>query len=124
MTDPAQAVIHARSLTRQFGELTAVDALDLSVVPGEIFGLVGPDGAGKTTTLRMLAGIMSPTGGGIRVAGCDLITDPAGGRDRLAYMSQRFGLYPDLTVQENINYYADLYGVSPVSYTHLRAHET
>jgi ABC-2 type transport system ATP-binding protein len=112
MAGPAQAVIHARGLTRRFGELTAVDTLDLSVVSGEIFGLVGPDGAGKTTTLRMLAGIMSPTEGEVQVAGCDLMTDPGGGRDRLAYMSQRFGLYPDLTVQENINYYADLYGVS------------
>lgn len=112
MTTPAEAVIHARGLTRRFGDLTAVDALDLSVVPGEIFGLVGPDGAGKTTTLRMLAGIMAPTAGEIHIAGCDLITDPGNSRDRLAYMSQRFGLYPDLTVQENINYYADLYGVS------------
>ncbi len=112
MTIPAEAVIHARGLTRLFGDLTAVDSLDLSVGPGEIFGLVGPDGAGKTTTLRMLAGIMSPTAGEIRMAGCDLITDPGNGRDRLAYMSQRFGLYPDLTVRENIDYYADLYGVS------------
>ena len=112
MIAPAETAIHARGLTRQFGDLTAVDALDLSVVPGEIFGLVGPDGAGKTTTLRMLAGIMSPNEGEVHVAGCDLIVDPGGGRDRLAYMSQRFGLYPDLTVRENINYYADLYGVS------------
>lgn len=112
MTAPAETAIHARGLTRRFDGLTAVDALDLSVVSGEIFGLVGPDGAGKTTTLRMLAGIMPPTAGEVHVAGYDLITDPGGGRDRLAYMSQRFGLYPDLTVRENIQYYADLYGVS------------
>jgi len=90
----SEAVIQARGLTRRFGELTAVDSLDLSVVPGEIFGLVGPDGAGKTTTLRMLAGIMAPTSGEGRVAGCDLKTNPEGIRNHLAYMSQRFGLYP------------------------------
>jgi len=112
MAGPAEAVIYARGLTRRFGELTAVDALDLAVVPGEIFGLVGPDGAGKTTTLRMLAGIMAPTAGQARVAGCDLMLDPGGVRNHLAYMSQRFGLYPDLTVRENIDFYADLYGVS------------
>ncbi len=111
MAAPSEAVIQARGLTRRFGELTAVDSLDLSVVPGEIFGLVGPDGAGKTTTLRMLAGIMAPTSGEGRVAGCDLKTNPEGIRNHLAYMSQRFGLYPDLTVRENINFYADLYGV-------------
>jgi ABC-2 type transport system ATP-binding protein len=111
MAGPEEAVIYARGLTRRFGELTAVDALDLAVAPGEIFGLVGPDGAGKTTTLRMLAGIMSPTAGQGRVAGCDLIADPGGVRNHLAYMSQRFGLYPDLTVRENIDFYADLYGV-------------
>ena len=82
MAAPAETAIHARGLTRRFGDLTAVDALDLSVVPGEIFGLVGPDGAGKTTTLRMLAGIMSPSEGEVRVAGYDLIIDPGGGRDR------------------------------------------
>ncbi len=112
MAVTAETAIHASGLTRRFGGLTAVDTLDLSVAPGEIFGLVGPDGAGKTTTMRMLAGIMAPTAGQVSVAGCDLMSDPGAGRDHLAYMSQRFGLYPDLTVQENIDFYADLYGVS------------
>ncbi len=107
-----QNAVLARGLTRRFGDLTAVDGLDLAVGYGEIFGLVGPDGAGKTTVLRMLAGIMPPSDGVARVAGVDVVADPTGVRDRLAYMSQRFGLYPDLTVAENIDFYADLYGVS------------
>ena len=104
-------VIAADGLTRRFGALTAVEDLHLAVAPGEIFGLVGPDGAGKTTTLRMLAGIMAPTRGTARVAGVDVVADATAVRDHLAYMSQRFGLYPDLTVAENIDFYADLYGV-------------
>ena len=109
MTDPA-SVISARGLTRRFGDQTAVDGLTLTVGRGEIYGLVGPDGAGKTTTLRMLTGILDPTDGHARVAGCDLPEDRAAVKTRLAYMSQRFGLYPDLTVAENIDFYADLYG--------------
>ena len=104
-------VIAADGVHRTFGELTAVDNLSLTVRRGEIYGLVGPDGAGKTTTLRMLAGLMDPTGGQIRVAGCDLPAQSDRVRAHLAYMSQRFGLYPDLTVNENIHFYADLYGM-------------
>ena len=107
----AQPVIHAAGLTRRFGGLTAVDGLDLAVSEGEIFGLVGPDGAGKTTTLRMLAAILDPTAGEARIAGCDIRTRPADVKAQLAYMSQRFGLYADLTVSENIDFYADLYGL-------------
>ncbi|WP_319526532.1 ATP-binding cassette domain-containing protein [uncultured Desulfosarcina sp.] len=106
------AAIVAEQLTRTFGDLAAVDGLSLMVESGEIYGLVGPDGAGKTTTLRMLAGLLDPCGGRLRVAGCDLPAQSDAVKTHLAYMSQRFGLYPDLTVDENIDFYADLYGVS------------
>jgi len=97
-------------LTKKFNDLTAVNNLNISVEPGEIFGLVGPDGAGKTTILRMLSGILKPTAGNAMVAGYDVNEDPLKVKDNLAYMSQRFGLYVDLTVEENIEFYADLYG--------------
>jgi len=103
--------IEASALTKRFGEVTAVDSLTFTVNPGEIFGLVGPDGAGKSTTLRMLSTIMDPTSGAASIAGYDVITQAAQVKDQLAYMSQKFSLYPDLTVMENINFYADLYGV-------------
>ncbi|MBI2401860.1 MAG: ABC transporter ATP-binding protein [Gemmatimonadetes bacterium] len=108
MTQPA---ISLRGLTRRFGDLAAVDGLTFDVVPGELFGLVGPDGAGKTTTLRMLAGVLRPTGGDALVGGVSVARDPEGVKHRIAYMSQRFGLYTDLTVRENIDFYADLYQV-------------
>ena len=104
--------IAAEGLTKNFGELTAVDSLTVAVRPGEIFGLVGPDGAGKSTSLRMLATIMDPDAGSARIAGFDTRTEAAAVKDHLAYMSQRFGLYQDLTVGENIDFYADLYGMS------------
>ncbi|HVS53014.1 MAG TPA: ABC transporter ATP-binding protein [Opitutaceae bacterium] len=105
------SAIHTEKLGRRFGELVAVDALDLDVAEGEIFGLVGPDGAGKTTTMRMLAGILAPTSGHARVAGHDVVRDTKHLSDDIGYMSQRFGLYPDLTVLENIHFYADIYSV-------------
>ena len=103
--------IEARDLTKVFGDLTAVDRLNLTVRRGEIFGIVGPDGAGKTTLMRMLAGIMDPESGTAKVCGFDTRAQAFAVKDHLAYMSQRFGLYPDLTVMENILFYADLYGV-------------
>jgi len=103
--------IRTSSLRRTFGDTVAVDALDLAVASGEIFGLVGPDGAGKTTTMRMLAGILPPTAGEAHVAGHDVPRDAERLKDHIGYMSQRFGLYPDLTVLENVEFYADLYGV-------------
>jgi ABC-2 type transport system ATP-binding protein len=106
-----QLAIQADGLTRTFGELTVVDALDFAVSPGELFGLVGPDGAGKTTTMRMLAGVLRPTRGDATVAGISVARDPERVKHRIAYMSQRFGLYTDLTVRENIDFYADLYRV-------------
>ena len=104
-------VIRTRKLRRTFGDLIAVAGLDLEVHTGEIFGLVGPDGAGKTTTMRMLTGILPPTAGGAEVAGCDVARKPEELKDHIGYMSQRFGLYPDLSVAENIAFYADIYGV-------------
>ncbi|MFT5730860.1 MAG: ABC-2 type transport system ATP-binding protein [Desulforhopalus sp.] len=104
--------IIADRLTKTFGQLTAVDELQLEVFAGEIFGLVGPDGAGKSTSLRMLATIMDPDSGTATMAGFDTLSQSAAVKDHLAYMSQKFGLYPDLTVAENINFYADLYGMS------------
>lgn len=105
------AAIAARGLTRAFGSLTAVDGLTFNVARGELFGLVGPDGAGKTTTLRMLAGVLRPTAGDALVRGVRVARDPEGVKHHIAYMSQRFGLYTDLTVRENIEFYADLYQV-------------
>ena len=105
------AAIRTHQLRRTFGELVAVNGLDLDVQEGEIFGLVGPDGAGKTTTMRMLTGILPPSGGSAEVAGCDVARDSEKLKDQIGYMSQRFGLYPDLSVAENIAFYADIYGV-------------
>ena len=106
-----QSAISLRGLTRRFGDVAAVDGLTFDVAPGELFGLVGPDGAGKTTTLRMLAGVLRPTGGDALMGGVSVARDPEGVKHRIAYMSQRFGLYTDLTVRENIDFYADLYQV-------------
>jgi ABC-2 type transport system ATP-binding protein len=104
-------LIQVQNLTRRFGELTAVDRLSFEVRKGELFGLVGPDGAGKTTTLRMLAGVLRPTEGDATLAGLSVARNPEAVKHRLAYMSQRFGLYADLTVLENLSFYADLYRV-------------
>jgi ABC-2 type transport system ATP-binding protein len=106
-----ETVIRAEALTRRFGELTAVDRLDFEVRRGELFGLVGPDGAGKTTTLRLLAGVLPPSSGDVLVNGVSVARDPEAVKHDLAYMSQRFGLYTDLTVQQNLDFYADLYQV-------------
>jgi len=99
-------------LTKKFGDNTAVNKLNLAVEEGEIFGLVGPDGAGKTTTMRLLTGILDPTSGDGWVQGKHIVRDSESLKDDIAYMSQRFGLYEDLTVMENINFYADIYSVS------------
>lgn len=111
MTDATPSAILATGLTKSFPGVRAVDGLSFDVQPGEIFGLVGPDGAGKTTTLRMLAGVMPPDAGAATVAGFDVGKDPEGAKHHLSYMPQRFGLYEDLTVDENVRFYADLFGV-------------
>ena len=103
--------IQTTNLTKSFESLTAVKDLNLEVKTGEIFGLVGPDASGKTTTLRMLCGILPPDGGGAIVAGCDIRRETESLKEKVGYLPQRFGLYGDLTVLENINFYADLYQV-------------
>jgi ABC-2 type transport system ATP-binding protein len=106
-----ESIIEIHDLTRRFGALTAVDHLNLTVAKGEISGLVGPDGAGKTTTLRMLCGLMDPSEGGARVAGHDVVRESRAVKDQIGYMAQRFGLYADLTVDENMAFYGDLFGI-------------
>lgn len=105
------SVIKSVNLTRKFGNLTAVDHLNLDIPEGEIFGLVGPDGAGKTTTMRLMTGILDPTEGEGWVYGRHIIKEAETLKDNIAYMSQRFGLYEELTVLENAEFYADLFGV-------------
>ncbi len=104
-------VIETENLTRQFKNVTAVDGLSLSVARGEIFGLVGPDGAGKTTTIRMMCAIMDPTAGAARVAGFDTVREPEEIKRRIGYMAQRFNLYGDLSVSENLDFFADIFQV-------------
>jgi len=106
-------IIQVDGLIKRFADFNAVDRLSFSVSPGEIFGLVGPDGAGKTATMRMLAGVMRPDGGAIVIDGMDAVADPEGAKHHVSYMPQRFGLYEDLTVDENIRFYADLFEVPP-----------
>ena len=105
-------VIVATHLSRSFGTVHAVSDLDLSINKGEMYGLVGPDGAGKTTTMRLLTGIMTPTSGEAWVGGYSVLSDAEQIKNRIGYMSQRFGLYEDLTVMENILFYADIYEVA------------
>jgi ABC-2 type transport system ATP-binding protein len=112
MTTPAP-IIQVDGLIKRFAGFNAVDRLSFSVSRGEIFGLVGPDGAGKTATMRMLAGVMRPDGGAIVIDGVDAVADPEGAKHHVSYMPQRFGLYEDLTVNENIRFYADLFEVPP-----------
>jgi len=111
-----EPIIVAKNLKRVFAPpkgkaLTAVDNLSLEVQPGEIFALVGPDGAGKTTTMRMLTGLVAPTEGFCSVAGHDVAKDIDAVKDVIGYMAQRFGLYTDLTVDENMAFYGDLFGI-------------
>lgn len=107
----SDTIVVARSLRRTFGAAVAVERLDFEVRRGELFGIVGPDGAGKTTTLRMLAGVLPPTDGDAFVDGISVAGEPESIKRRLGYMSQRFGLYADLTVRENIDFYADIFRV-------------
>lgn len=114
MTVAYENAIRVRDLTRKFGGQSAVDGLSFDVRQGELFGLAGPDGAGKTTTLRMLAGVLRPTRGDATLNGISVAADPEGVKHSIAYMSQRFGLYADLTVEENLGFYADMYQVPKV----------
>ncbi len=103
--------VRTRALTRKFGAFTAVDALDLDVHEGEIFGFLGANGAGKTTTIKILCGLLLPTSGTGTVAGFDVLTRSEDIKRSIGYMSQRFSLYDDLSVRENLEFYAGLYGI-------------
>lgn len=109
--------IEVRELTRRFGTFTAVDAITFDVKQGEVFGFLGANGAGKTTAIKMLIGLLAPTVGQARVAGFDVLTQPDDVRRRIGYMSQRFSLYEDLTVRENITLYGGVYGLSDTEIT-------
>lgn len=122
MTAPASSAVHraawngdaavrTAALRKVFGALVAVDSLDLDIHRGEVFGLLGPNGSGKTTTIRMLCGLLEPTSGSATVVGIDVARDPEGVRRRIGYMSQRYGLYDDLTVVENMRFYGAMYGL-------------
>jgi ABC-2 type transport system ATP-binding protein len=108
----SELVIHTDKLTKRFGNFVAVDALSLTIYGGEIFGFLGANGAGKTTAIRMLTGLLAPTSGTATVAGFDLYTGSEGIKRNIGYMSQRFSLYDDLTVRENIRFFAGIYGLT------------
>ena len=107
----AEIVVTARSLTRTFGDFRAVDNIDFEVSKGEIFGFLGPNGAGKTTTVRILCGLLRPSSGDCRVDGIDVGKTPEKVKQRIGYMSQRFSLYEDLTVEENLQFFGGIYGL-------------
>jgi ABC-2 type transport system ATP-binding protein len=111
MTNGASPSILVKELTKRFGEFTAVDAVTFDVLPGEIFGLLGPNGAGKSTTIRILCGILSTTSGSASVAGFDVDHEPERVRQNIGYMSQRFSLYRDISVAENIRFFGGIYGL-------------
>jgi ABC-2 type transport system ATP-binding protein len=104
-------VVHTERLTKVFGSITAVDGVSLDIARGEVFGILGPNGSGKTTTIRILCGLLEPTSGSATVAGFDVRTEGEKIRRNIGYMSQRFGMYDDLTVAENLDFYASLYGL-------------
>jgi ABC-2 type transport system ATP-binding protein len=111
MSTPTESIIRTEHLSRSFGKLVAVRDVSLEVWRGEIFGILGPNGAGKSTTIRMLCGILDPTGGSGRVAGFDIARESERIKEHIGYMTQRFSLYDDLTVAENLKFYAGIYGV-------------
>ena len=112
MNAAAEPAITAHELTRRFGDFTAVDHISFDVRAGEVFGFLGANGAGKTTAMKMLSGLLAPTSGEARVAGFDVYTEAESIRARIGYMSQRFSLYDDLTVRENVTLYGGIYGLS------------
>src|SRR5215472_17277703 len=103
--------VEIHDLVKAFGSFVAVDHVSLEVAKGEIFGFLGPNGAGKSTTIRMLCGLLTPSSGRARVSGLDVATQPEEIRARIGYMSQKFSLYDDLTVEENIDFFSGMYGV-------------
>lgn len=119
MTQADSAVV-ATGLTKRFGDFTAVDDICLDVAAGEIFGFLGANGSGKTTTIRMLTGSVPPSSGRIHILGTDVVTHPARIRPRIGYMSQRFSLYEDLTVHENLRFFGGVYGLDPATFARRR----
>ena len=111
MENNGSPVISVQGLTKRFGNFTAVDGVTFEVNPGDIIGYLGPNGSGKTTTIRMLCGLMRPTAGSARVFGIDVIHDPEGIKQQIGYMSQKFALYDDLSVRENLEFYAGVYNI-------------
>jgi drug efflux transport system ATP-binding protein len=109
--ESASDTVVVHGLRKTFGPFVAVEGLELTIHRGEVFGLLGPNGSGKTTTIRMLCGLMVPSGGSATVVGFDIVRDAEQLRRRIGYMSQRFGLYDDLTVTENLTFYASIYGL-------------
>lgn len=112
MTNGSDSIVRTRDLTRRFGDFTAVDRVTIEVRRGEIFGFLGANGAGKTTMIRMLCGLLEPSGGEAMVAGFDIYRRSEEIKKRIGYMSQRFSLYEDLTIRENIEFYGGIYGLS------------
>jgi ABC-2 type transport system ATP-binding protein len=110
-TGSSTVLVHASALTKHFGDFVATDNVEFDVRAGEIYGLLGPNGAGKSTTFRMLCGLLKPSSGNATVAGFNLLHASSRARSRLGYMAQKFSLYGDLSVQQNLNYFADLYGL-------------
>ena len=126
ITDPhrdslrPEPAITVRGLTKRYGDFTAVDAIDFDVARGEIFGFLGPNGSGKTTTIRMLTGTIAPQAGSIRILGEDVIASPERAKRRIGYMSQKFSLFEDLTVDENLRFYAGVYDLAPEKFAEQR----
>ena len=112
-TDAAEPAVRVRDLEKRFGRFVAVNRISFEVAPGEIFGFLGPNGAGKSTTIRMLCGILAPSGGAGTVAGFDIRRQPERIKTRIGYMSQKFSLYEDLTVEENIAFWSGIYRIAP-----------
>src|SRR5437879_10454909 len=106
-----EVVVETKHLTRRFGAVVAVRDLNLQIFKGEVFGLLGPNGSGKTTTIRMLCGLLAPSEGTAIIADVDVVKSPDLIKERIGYMSQRFGLYEDLTVAENMDFFAGIYGL-------------
>src|SRR5260221_13810901 len=108
---PPEIAVETQGLVKKFGDFVAVDNVTLAVTRGEIFGFLGPNGGGKSTTIRILCGLLTPTAGVATVNGFDVAKDPENVKHSVGYMSQKFSLYDDLTVEENLNFFCGIYGV-------------